>query len=690
MFRVGIDTGGTFTDCVVLDEAGGFHQFKSPSTPDDFSLGVLDALNEAAAGLGLEQGEFLAATETIIHGTTVATNALVTRNVAPTALITTRGFRDIIEMRRSLKIETRSMYEAFIPPYEPIVPRRLRFTVKERTSHDGRVTVALDEDELGSVIEQIKREKVQAVAICLINSYANPQNEKRAAAICEARLGPQIYVTHSCEILPKLGEYERESSCVISACLGPIVSDYMGALERRLEAGGFAGRLLIMQANQYVQSVSAVIRKPAYLMGSGPAAAPAGAAFLGGVIAEPDLITADMGGTTFDGGLLTGGRVSLAPGRWLGDDRLGLKAVEVSSIGSGGGSIGWIDPLGLLKVGPQSAGSDPGPACYAKGGTEPTVTDAAVILGYIPADYFWGGKLALDVDLARAALGKVAEPLGMSIEQAAWAMFRLVTSDMADGTAEITTRRGFDARDYSLLAMGGGGALCGAFIAERLGMEKTIIPRFSASFSAWSMFSLDLGRDYLRSYPTLLKAADLDQVNRLYAEMEEEALGEFGTLEANRGEVVISKSADIRYRGQYHELEVDLPGGEITASDLQAAEREFHARHRELFTFDLPKVPLLLRNLRLIAKLPRPKPDLPRLHAGGADAGAALKRRRPCYFDGAFEETPVYDGAKLKAGNILAGPALIEAPESTLVVPPGAVCRVDPFGNHVITSGNAS
>jgi N-methylhydantoinase A len=685
MFKACIDTGGTFTDCVVRDDQGTMLEFKAPSTPPDFSVGVVNSLREAAQGFGLTLDEFLQRTDTIAHGTTAATNALVTKNGARTAMITTRGFRDIIEIGRSLKIETHSMYDAYIPPYDPIVPRHLRFTVDEKTKSNGEIVRKVDEAELLAVVEKLKKEKVEAVAICFINSYVNPANELKAAEFCARHL-EDVFVTASVQILPKMGEYERESTCVISAYLGPVVNRYLSKLKNELKRAGFAGQLLIMQSNHYAQSVEAVTQKPAYLMGSGPAAAPAGAAFLGGVINEPNIITADVGGTTFDAGMVRNGHVSLVSGQWLGDDRLGLKVVDVTSLGAGGGSIGWLDPLGLLHVGPQSAGADPGPVCYGQGGTEPTITDACVILGYMPEDYFWGGKLTLDKAKAKEAMRKVAEPLKLSVEEAAMAMFKTINSNMADGTTEITTRQGYDIRDYCLLAIGGAGALAGASVASFLGMKTVIVPKFAASFSAWSMFVLDLGRDYLRPYVSLMHEANADDINRLYSSMFNEAMDEFKTLNVSAENVVLEKSMDLCYKGQYHDLEVHLDDeGEITNETLEEVRREFHQKHKELFTFSLPEVPIVIKNLRLIAKVRTEKPAIPKIERGTADASVALKRERPCYFDNGFVATPVYDGAKLKAGNTIEGQALIEEPTTAVVIPPNFSARVDEYGNYILT-----
>ena len=683
MFKVCVDTGGTFTDCVVLDDTGSKREFKAPSTPEDFSIGVVNAINEAASAFSLSEEQFLAQTKLIMHGTTAATNALVTKNVARTALIGTKGFRDIIEIRRSLKIETRSMYEAFIPPYQPIVPRYLRFGVDERTKRTGEIVKGIDEAQVLEIIEKLKEENIEAAAICFINSYANPENEKTVAAIIEKHLD-DVFVTCSSEILPKIGEYERTSTCIINACLGPVIRRYLTRLESKLKASGFHGQLLIMQANQYAQSVSAVIRKPAYLMGSGPAAAPAGAAYLGRFIGETNIITADMGGTTLDSGLLSNGTVSLKSGMWLEDDRLGIKVVEVSSIGAGGGSIAWFDSLGLIRVGPKSAGADPGPVCYGRGGSEPTVTDAGVVLGYIPDDYLWGGKLKLDKESAKRALQKIADKLGMSVEEAAQAVFTTVSSSMADGITEITTRRGHDVREFSLLACGGGGPLCGAFMGELLNTKNVIVPKFAASFCAWSMFCLDVGRDYLRTYISRLDEADPEIINGLYQEMIDEALDEFKVLNVSREDLTVVKSADVRYAGQFHEIELNFSSEEISKNDLESLKKDFHKKHEELFTFSLPKVQIELRNLRLIASVKSEPIDLPKIEEVANQADDLVKRRRQCFFQGRFMDTPIYDGTQLGAGASIRGNAIIEEPTTTIVIPPGFICSIDRYGNYIL------
>ncbi len=683
MYRVCVDTGGTFTDCVVQDGEGRLRQFKAPTTPGDFSEGVLNTIQDGAGYFSLSTREFLQQTEWLVHGTTVSTNALVQRKLSPTALITTQGFRDIIEMRRSAKIETHSMYEAYIPPYEPLVPRRLRFTVAEMTKASGEIITPLDEDGLREVLARVKKEQVQALAICFINSYSNPANELRAAEICSAEL-PGVFISCSSLLLPKMGEYERESTCVINASVGPIVKDYLTKLESTLREAGFENQLLIVQANQFVQSVESVIAKPVFLTGSGPAAGPAGAAYLGEALGEDNFIIGDMGGTTWDASVVKDRKVSLKVGDWLGDDRLGIKVADVISVGAGGGSIAWIDPLGLLRVGPQSASAMPGPACFGQGGTEPTVTDAAVVLGYIDADNFNGGRLKLQPELSLAAINKVAGPLDMTIEQAAQAVFTTVNHTMADAITEISTHKGYDVRDFSLLAIGGGGPLCGPSVAEVLGVRKTIVPRYSSAFCAWSMFYLDIGRDYVRSHLAKSDKADLALINGLFDDMTREALRDVAAFDVRPEDLIVEKSIEVRYQGQYHVLEVTLPDHEITNEDIREMEKRFHVLHEELFTFSLPWVCQEMINLRVTAKLDSVKVPIPQKNMAAADPSSALIGARDCYMDGERSPVSVYDGEKLEPGNVIEGGAIIREPTTTTVIPTRSRCTVDAFGNYVI------
>jgi len=684
MYKVCIDIGGTFTDSVLVDSSGNISEYKVPTTPSDFSEGIMNSLQEAAIKTKKPFRQFIEDIDLIIHGTTIATNALVQRKVPRTCLITTRGFRDIIEMRRALKIDTKSMYEAFIPPYDPIVPRYLRFTVDETTDSAGKVIKPLDEAELGAVIKKIKREKIEAVAICFINAYLNPENEKKAARICREKL-PDVFVQYSTELLPQMGEYARASTCVVSACVGPVVKEYLTNLDNKLRKAGFKGQLLIMQVNQMAQSVPELIKKPVYLLGSGPAAAPPGAAYLGTFIKEPNIVTADMGGTTLDAAVIKNGEVILKAGRWFGDDMVGIKVADVSSIGAGGGSIAGFNSLHLLQVGPLSASADPGPVCYNKGGQEPTVTDAAVVLGYLPTDYFCGGKVPLSMKLARKAVKKIADSMEISIEEAAHAIFTTVNAGMADEITRITTRMGYDIRDFSLVACGGGGAMCGAFWADAVNCKNVVVPNYASSFCAWSMFTLDIGRDYVHSYIHPLNSARIKEINTIFDEMTQEALDELKMFNVTRENLEITKSADLRYTGQYHEVEINLPVEPITTRDLEKLVGIFHKKHEVLYTFSLPWVPIEIRLLRLVARVKGQKIQLLKLPKRIGDTSRALKRTRICYFDGKYIKTPIYDSEKLRAGDVINGPAIIEVPTTTAVIPRKFQCRVDDYNNYIVT-----
>jgi N-methylhydantoinase A len=685
MFNVCIDIGGTFTDSVVLDEAGDLFESKVATTPQDLSLGLINSFERAAAHYKLTVPQFLGETWTIIHGTTVGLNTFLTRTGAKTALITTRGFRDIIEMRLGLKNITTSMYNMFIPPYEPLVPRQLRFTVEERTRYTGEISTPLNEKELRDVIKKLKREKVGAAAICFLHSYANPENERKAAEICRQEL-KGVYVCASCDVMPVVGEFARESTAILNAYVGPIVTRYFTTLGKKLKQLNFKGQLLIMQADALVQSVPEAMRKPVYLMNSGPASGPSGSVYIGKLIDRQNIVTIDMGGTSLDIGFVKDGLVNLSHSRWVDEEMVAIKMVDITTLGAGGGSLAWFDSMGLLRVGPKSAGADPGPACYGKGGKEAAVTDADLILGYIPADYFLGGRVPLTTNLARVSVGKVADRLHMSIEQAAHAMFSMVNSNMADAISVVTTKNGHDVRDFTLFAFGGAGPTHAAFLAEALGIPEVIVPPFASSFCAWSMFTLDIGRDYLRSYIVPVEAVTIDTINKLYQDMIKQALVEFKAFGAARSDIEIMKSMEFRYKSQFHDVEVGgIPDKKLTSADFKNVVEAFHKRYEELYIYSLRFYDVELRSLRILARVKKKAQiTVKKLPTGTKDPSKARKRQRSCFFDGKFVKTPVYDSEKLKAGNVIAGPAIIEVPTTTVVIPKSWGCRVDNYGNYII------
>jgi len=685
MFRVTIDVGGTFTDCLVLDDGGTLRQFKSPTTPTDPSEGFLAALTKAATGNGLSLGEFLGQVELIIHGTTLATNTLINRNGARTGMITTRDFRDIVEIRRGYKNVRTSMYNVFVPPYKPLAPRYLRMEAAERVTFDGEVVTELDEAEVRVAAQALADQGVEAVAIGFLHSYANPANERRAAEIAREVLGPDVYITTSSEILPVWREFERFSTTLVSAYTGPVVERYLRTLARRLTEEGFTGNLLMMLSDGLVETVEYCIPRVVYLIGSGPAAAPSGALQIGRAVDTNDILSVDMGGTSFDICMVRDGEIPTTSDGWVQDERVAIKMIDIQSGGTGGGSIAWIDSLGLLRVGPRSAGGDPGPACYGKGGLEPTVSDADLLLGYVPADYFLGGEIPLATAAAEAAVATIAEPLGLTVTEAAAAIFVTANSFMADQITEVATRRGHDVRDLTMVAGGGAGPVHAASIADALHIPTVVIPPVAATYSAFGMFAMDVGRNFARSY--ISRAAQLDphRVNTLYAEMEREARDGFAALDIAPGDVAFSRTADLRYIGQFHEVEVEVPAGALGPDDIATAIANFHRRHEQLYTFDMAWQGVEFLTFRVRATTPRAPFELRRIDRATDDVASAIKRRRTCWFDGAEVDTPVYDGSRLGAGHRLAGPAIIEETTTTVVVPSRYDCAVDDHGNYILT-----
>jgi N-methylhydantoinase A len=525
---------------------------------------------------------------------------------------------------------------------------------------------------------------MESLAVCFLHSYANPEHERRAAEIARAVFNGG-YVTSSHEILPVWREFERFSTAVVSAYVGPVVQRYLEALVKRLGESGFEKNLLLMLSSGLVETVAHCSPRAVLLIGSGPAAAPAGAAYLGDSVGRRNLVSIDMGGTSLDVCLIRDGEIPTTTESWVGEERVAIKMVDIHSAGAGGGSIAWIDSLGLLRVGPHSAGAEPGPACYSKGGTEPTVTDADLVLGYVPADFFLGGEIKLSRQRAEEAVQRAAAPLGMTVTQAAQAIFTTVNSFMADQITEVSTKRGHDVRDFALVVGGGAGPVHGVAIAELLTIPTVIIPCVAAAYSAFGMFAMDVGRNYARSYICGAKDVELGKVKRLYREMEAEALEGFQSNGISADQVVFFRSADMRYVGQFHEVEVELSGADFTAQQLDATLNEFHKRHEKLYTFDMPWKSVQFLTFRLRATAARAPFQLRHIEAGATDGAPPLKRRRSCWFDGREVDTPVYDGSRLLAGSRFGGPAIIEETTTTVVIPAGYVCHVDQWKNYILT-----
>lgn len=682
--RVCVDVGGTFTDCLVMDETGVLRQFKASTTPGHPSDGFMNAMQKAATGYGQSIQEFLGSIGVLIHGTTLATNILLTGRGAKTGMLTTKNFRDIVEIRRGIKPVNISLYNVFIPPNRPLVPRSRRIGIEERTLYDGTVATPLNEAEIARAVAKFRQEDVEAVAICYLHSYANPAHERRTAALVK-EMAPEMYVTTSSDTLPIWREFERFNTTMVGAYVGPAVANYLIHLQQRLKESGFVGSLLMMQANGLVQTVEKCIDKAIYLLHSGPAAAPSGAVYLGDLLGKRDLISMDMGGTSFDVCLIQDREIPTTTESWGGDQRVAIKMVDIETVGAGGGSIGHIDSLGLLKVGPQSAGADPGPACYGKG-DRPTVTDADVLLGYIPHDYFLGGDIKLDLTASRRAMETIAGDLKRDATDTAEAMFTTVNAGMADLITEVSTKRGHDVRDSVLVAGGGGGPTHGGFIAKSLGIKTVVIPQVAGLFSAFGMFAMDPGEDYVRSHVVRAANADVGRIAALYEEMEREAIEGFKKIGVAESQITLSRTADMRYIGQFHEVETEVRSGKCTPESIDAAVQAFTQKHEKLYAFSMPWKGAEILALRVKASVRKAPFQLKGLEAGDGDATRALKRTREARFDGKDVNTPVYDGDRILAGDRFAGPAIVEEPTMTVVVPIGFTCTVDQYKNYVLTA----
>jgi N-methylhydantoinase A len=686
-YKIGIDVGGTFTDFLLMEAGGATGIYKVLSTPDDPSRAVVEGLERMAASHDTALRAFLDDVEIIVHGTTVTTNAVLTGRIAKTGLITTKGFRDALQMRRGIREET---YDNKAKPPAPLVPRWLRRPVGERVLADGTVRAPLDEDDVDDAAARFRDAGVEAVAICFMHAYANPVHEAAVAERLKAAL-PGVYCSASSAVLPQVRFYDRVSTTVLNAAVGPILDRYLTNLTGRLDEAGFGGILLIMQSNGGVTTPGVAAKLAASTLLSGPAAAPvAGLAY-----SEPhhtrSFITVDMGGTSFDAALVRDGAPELTTDARIAKHALALPSLEINTIGAGGGSIGWIDEGGLLRMGPASAGADPGPACYGRGGTLPTCSDANLVLGYLSAEYFAGGGMALDRDAATAAIErKIADPLGLSLAVAAYGMFRVMNVNMASGIREITVQKGFDPRDFPLICAGGAGPIHAAMIAEELEIGRILVPRESSIFCAAGMLRSDLKHDYVRSYHTPFSAEglDADRFQAALRSMADEANatldGEGIAPEARR----FDYSLDLRYLGQYHEVRVDVPASELDGPDIDAIAGRLHRAHNRLYGYDLESdgTAIELVNLRLSATGITEKPPIARESRVEAAADCARKGARPVFLphENEFGEVPVYDGDKLRHGHRIEGPAIVEQVNTTVLLPGGYGLGCDELGSFVM------
>jgi N-methylhydantoinase A len=673
MFAIGIDVGGTFTDLVAIDGAGHTVFAKSLSTPEDQSIGVMSGLQELARRLGMPLAEMLAATTRLVHGTTVATNALLERKGARVALLTTAGHRDILEMREGLKP---NRYDLRTPPPEPLVPRELRFGVRERLKPNGEVLIPLDHASLEEAIAAIRQSGATSVAICFLHAYRNPVHE----IATEERLARElagVNLSLSTDVLPQIKEYERVSTTVVNAYVGPIVRRYLGRLEKRLQEAGFKGGFFVILSHGGIAPVEEAARLAAATVLSGPAGGISGCRRCAAMLGLADVVAFDMGGTSTDISLIADGRVSLSADGGLAGERIALRSLDISSIAAGGGSIASVDPGGSFRVGPESAGAAPGPAAYGQGGIAATVTDANIVLGYLDAKAFMGGKRALDVAAAEAAIDRLAGALQISRTEAAAGIFRLVNLKMADGIRLMTVRRGVDPRRFALLSFGGAAGLHAVELARELDISRIIVPTAASVLSAWGMLTSDLRYELSRTHFESGVRSSASEIREMFSELETRAVARLRCW--FDGAISVERSAEMRYGEQIFEIDVPLGGIDFSSPSLIAdIEDRFHRRHEELYTYASRDQDVVFVNARVAAVGAVSAPD-PEEAAATSKSPCVPRSRRKAFFGG-WREVEVHALDDLRPGHRLNGPAIIEAETTTVLVNVGDVLSVNALG----------
>jgi N-methylhydantoinase A len=690
MYRVGIDIGGTFTDMLWVGEDGAAIIGKTLTTPGDPSLAVENALRPVLQSGAVKVGE----RGTLIHGTTLVTNALIERKGAPTALLTTAGFRDAVEIGREHRYE---LYDLNLDLPKPLVPRHLRFDVPERMAADGTVLAPLDETFVRRLVGELRDKGIKAIGVCYLNSFRNPAHEKRTAEIV-AEIAPEIRVSLSSEVVAEIREFQRTSTTLANVYVQERVADYLAQLQARLDKVGFIGSFFVMLSSGGIATRETSARFPVRLLESGPAAGALAAAQAGMRAGHRDLLSFDMGGTTAKLCVIEDGQP--AKTHEFEVDRvyrfrkgsglpMRIPVIDMIEIGAGGGSIARVDSLGLLKVGPESSGADPGPVCYRQGGTEPTVTDADLVLGYLDAEYFLGGEMGLDLDSARKALGRLGEKLRMSAEQVAWGIHQIVNENMANAARAHLGERGKDPRRMPMYAFGGAGPVHGYRVAEILRLPALISPFGAGVGSTFGLLAAPLAFDFVRSAYSRLDELDWRFANSLLDEMAAEGRKVLESSGLNSAQITYQRTADMRYVGQGHEVSVALPNEMLSASYLGEIAATFDETYRALYGRKGPDVPLEVINWRVVASGPRPEMNL-KLPRGASQRGDARKGLRPAYFPEreGYIDTAVFDRYALKPGMQFNGPAIVEERESTLIIGVRGVARVDEQLNVIVEIGD--
>ena len=682
--RIAVDIGGTFTDVAIFDEVSGrVHLGKSATQPQARVRGILAAI--ADAGVDVSRPSLL------LHGSTVVINALIERRGARTALVTTKGFRDVYEIGRVNRPES---FNLFFRKHQPLVPRTLRFEVPERMSAAGEVLAPFDAAEAEALARRLRDLGIEAVAVLFLHAYRNPAHEVRMRKILEQAV-PGVFVSTSHEVSNEYREFERTSTVVANAFVGPLVRSYLGGLERDMTAAGLRPHILIMQSSGGLYDLGASKDLPLYMLESGPAAGVTGAGVLCRRLGIPRAISFDMGGTTAKAAVIEGGASRMATDYFVGGYAAGLPlripAVDIHEVGTGGGSIARVDPSGMFTVGPQSAGAEPGPVCYGLGGTEPTVTDANVVLGRIDSGNFLGGRMRLDPGAAAEAIReKVAEPLGIGVHEAASGILRVATASMANAARAVTTQRGLDPRDFTLIAYGGAGPLHAAAVARELSIPQVLIPPMPAHFSAVGMLYADFRRDDAKTLLRRLDEKTLEEMDRAYQELEAKGRAALATSETAAADVAVQRSADMRYVGQEHTVTIPVTADLHHPDALAAIRRVFHTEHELRYGHAAPEESVELVTIRSAVIGLVAKPALPPLPPGPPDPPPSARRPpRDVFFDGAgvIRVEAIFWRDRLGPGAVIYGPAVIEEAASVTLVPPGDRVHVHPYGHLIMEVG---
>ena len=685
-YRLGIDAGGTFTDFVVADRGtGDVRLFKALSTPSDPTRAIENGLQLIADDFGITPSDLVSNCDLCINGTTVGLNALITHKGGKTGLICTAGHEDSIEIRNGHK-EDGFRYDPEYPAATMLVPRYLRKGVRERIISDGSIRTPMHDEDVRAACELFLKEGIETVAISFVWSVLNTAHEKRAAEIVREMM-PGVILTVGSELYPQIREYTRTSTAVVNAYLAPVMRKYVSGIDGYFQSLGARQPVRYFQSNGGLAIGQAMTDRSVYAINSGPASAPQAGLYVCAPFKKNNVITVDMGGTSFDITLTKDGQTNLNKNIDFLRYRIGVPMIQVETLGAGGGSIGWIDSLGLIQVGPQSAGSEPGPACYGRGGAEPTTSDANLVLGYLNPDGLLGGKLPLDLDKARKAVKKVADPMGLSIERAAYGMYTIVNSNMVNGIRRVSVERGYDPRDFVLVGAGGATAAHITALAREMGIDTIILPKLASGLCAFGQIISDVKYNYMATAPLRLdNTVAYKRIDTLYRQLEKQGVAHLKTDGFKAGQIDVKRSIDMRYVGQVHECTVDIGTFEINAKSIGKVKEAFHARHEELYTYSERHNAVEAVNIEstLFGRIDKPK--APKLGKGATPA-KALKGTRKAIFDasGKTTKTPIYDGGKLGAGATIAGPAIIEEVTTTIVIEPGWTAKLDASGSYVIT-----